>query len=41
MRKNKKTNFKKWLLIILIATLLVLMIISFPPIRNVTEVVLK
>lgn len=41
MRKNKKTNLKKWLLIILIAALLVLMIISFPPIRNVTEVVLK
>ncbi len=41
MRKNKKTNLKKWLLVILIAALLILMIISFPPVRNVTEVVLQ
>lgn len=41
MKKNKKTNLKKWLWIVLALTLLVLMIISFSPVRNVTEVVLQ
>jgi uncharacterized protein YpmS len=41
MRKNRKTNLKKWLLIVLISVLLILMIISFSPVRNVTEVVLQ
>jgi hypothetical protein len=41
MKKNKKTNLKKWIWISLILILLVLMIISFPPVSNVSEVVLQ
>jgi hypothetical protein len=39
--KKKKTNFTKWLWIGLALALVGLMLISFPPTRHITEVVIS
>ncbi len=41
MKKYKKNNFTKWLWIVLAVALLILMLISFPHTRHLTEIVLQ
>lgn len=40
LRKKKSFNFRTFIIIAIIVLLLVLMIISFAPTQNITEVVL-